>query len=205
MGRESLSTVIEQVKTLQLWLHERTNDRPLVRSERNLTGVTLLQHALDVVDAIIVLLEKKLPGPAWVLSRPLFETYIRGVWILNCASESEINKFLNDDRPRLGQLIQSIDELDSTRSAWMKVTGVNMQAFHSFVHGGSEHVWRRISANSLEPNYPERELIYLVGIAIEVCVRCGYELFSLWGDDRAMNDFMIEIQKLDRFPIDEVT
>ena len=205
MRSESLSTVIEQAKTLQLWLHERTNGRPLVISERSVTGVALLQHALDIVDAIIVLLENELPGPAWALSRPLFESYIRGVWILNCATESEIAGFLKDDPPRLDQLIQSVNELDSTRSAWMKVTRVNIQTFHSFVHGGSEHVWRRIGENSLEPNYPERELKYLVGIAIEVCLRCGYELFSLWRDDRAMNDFMIEIQKLNRFPIDEVT
>ena len=204
MISQSVSTVIEQAKNLQLWLHERTNDRPLVVSKRNMTGVALLQHALDIVDGIIVLLENQLPGASWTLSRPLFETYVRGVWILNCAKESEIEKFLSDYPPSLGRLVQSIDELDSSRSAWMKVTRVNIFAFHSFVHGGSEHVWRRFGEKSLEPNYPERELIYLVGIAIEVCIRCGFELFSLWEDDRTMCEFMLEIEKLDRFPIEEI-
>ena len=40
----------------------------------------------------------------------------------------------------------------------------------------------------VEPNYPDHELEYLVGLGTEVRIRVGLELFSLMGDSEAIRE-----------------
>ena len=95
----SLSRLISQAKGLSIWLHEKTNNRKIQVDRRSQTGLGLLQHSLDVADAIIILLENNLPGPALALARPLFESYARAIWISKCASDEQIIQFLKGKSP----------------------------------------------------------------------------------------------------------
>ena len=181
----SLSQLVSQAKDLSIWLNEKTNDRGISNDRRSQTGSSLLQLSLDIADAIIILLEKNfaenLPGPAWALARPLFESYVLGIWILKCASDEEVDQFLNiGRRPKFSKLLKAIDNKAKPQADWIRKTeGTNMRHFHDFTHGGIQHVRRRITENSVEPNYQERELEYLVGLGVEVSIRVGVEIFSL--------------------------
>ena len=78
-------------------------------------GVCLLQHSLDVADAIIILLEKDLPGPAWMLARPLFESFARGIWILQCVSDEQVKKVRNGKWPKFPELLRAMDDHDEAK------------------------------------------------------------------------------------------
>lgn len=75
-----LAQCITQAKDFGVWLHERTNEKKYPDTYRNRIGHAMFQVTEDIADAIIVLLDAQvpLPGPAWSLSRPLFEGYVRG-------------------------------------------------------------------------------------------------------------------------------
>jgi len=146
--------------------------------------MAISQLSLDLHDAIIVLLDAKLPGPALSLARPLFEGYVRSFWLLNCASDKEVNKFLNGKCPTLAKLVVAIENNAETGGAWIHANkNANLISFHNLTHGGSEHVRRRIMEDSVEPNYPEEELESLVNFGIEVRIRIGVEFFSQLNDE----------------------
>lgn len=180
----SLSRTISQAKDLSGWLHKQTDDRGIPVSRRSQTGLSFFQHSLDVADAIIILLEKDLPGPAWALARPLFESYVLGIWTLKCASDENIDQFLDNGRlPKFSKLLKAVDKKAKPQSAWIRETDMaNMRQFHDFTHGGIQHVSRRLTDNAVEPRYPEQELEYLVGVGVEVSIRVGVEIFSLMND-----------------------
>ena len=192
--QQALSQAISQAKDLEIWLHEKTNGRNFPSKGTDAWGVCLLQHSWDVAEAIIILLERKLPGPAWTLARPLCESFVRGVWVLHCASDEQVDSFRNGKCPPLPELLKEMDDHDEAKlhTDWIRAQTENKDIFHDFTHGGIEHVLRRITENDettvVEPNYPDHELEYLVGLGTEVRIRVGLELFSLMGDSEAIRE-----------------
>ena len=184
----SLLQSIERAKEFGIWLHERTNDRKIPSGVRERTGASILQHSLDLDDAILVLLDARLPGPALTFARPLFEGYVRGVWLLQFASDKEIEEFINGKCPKINPLLNAIGNDQTSGGAWIHANkNANLSSFNDLTHGGSKHMKRRITHEAVEPNYPEPELEALIRFGIEVRIRIGAELLSLMNDEIAMD------------------
>ena len=180
----SLPQLINQAKEFGEWLHQRTNNKIRHGGVPEQTGEAILQLSLDLDDAILVLLEARLPGPALTLARPLFESYVRGFWILRFASDREIEEFNNGKCPNLDRLLGAIGNDSTTGSAWIHANkNMNWGIFNDLTHGGSEHVKRRITQHAVEPNYPELELEALVHFGTEVRIRIGWDILCLMNDE----------------------
>lgn len=180
----SLTQSINQAKEFGEWLHQRTNDKIRHGGVAERTGEAILQLSLDLADGILVLLEAGLPGPALTLARPLFESYVRGFWILRFASDKEIAEFNNGKCPNLDKLLGAIGNDPDTGSPWIHANkNMNWGIFNDLTHGGSEHVKRRITQDAVEPNYPEPELEALVRFGIEVRIRIGWDILCLMNDE----------------------
>lgn len=203
----SLDQALSQAKNLGVWLHKKTNGRNFPSKETNVGGICLLQHSLDVADATIILLERDLPGPAWTLARPLLESFVRGIWILQCASDEQVENFRNGKCPPFPELLKAMDDHDEAElhADWIRAQMKNKDIFHDFTHGGIEHILRRITENEektvVEPNYQEHELEYLVGLGTEVRIRVGCELFSLMEDSEAIRQLCEEASIFPRLAI----
>lgn len=184
----SLTETVRQSKEFGSWLHERTNQRSFPGDSRHRTGLSILQLSLDIADAIIVLLEAKLPGPALSLGRPLFEGYVRGKWLLDFASDQQVAEFVVGKCPKISGLMKAIPKDAESGGAWIHATGaMNLTPFHDLTHGGSEHVKRRWANDCVEPCYPEDESIRLLQLADEIRLRIGVELLSRLDDERTMD------------------
>ena len=198
-----LDQAILQYWNLAVWLHEKINRATFTIHERKDGGICLLQHSLDVSDAIIILLQGPLPGPAWTLARPLLESFVRGVWILHCASDEQVEKFYKGKVSKFPKLLKAMDNHDEAKlhAAWIRAQMANEDIFHDFTHGGIEHVIRRITENEektlsntvVQPNYPEHELKYLVRLGTEVNIRVGCELLPLMSDSKAVREAVREL------------
>jgi len=173
----TLNEIIKIAEELEAWIHGHTNEKEYP----NKPELALLQQSQDICSAISILLEAKLPGPAYALARPMLDTYVRGLWLLNHASDMEIKKFLEGkERHGFNEFLKAIGNGEETGGAWIhKISGLNRQAFHDLTHGGIEHVLRRTTINSTEPNYPEDEQIRLMQIQIGIQFAIGYELLAL--------------------------
>jgi hypothetical protein len=185
----ALPALISQAKELTRLLHQHTNEKGVPNTIRATTGVAILQLSMDIADAIVVLLDARLPGPALSLARPLFEGYVRGYWLLRCASDAEIESFNNGKCPRFPDLLEAIGSDAEWGAAWIHANQkANMVAFNDLTHGGSEHVKRRINSSGIEPGYPEAELEALMKFGIEIRIRVGAELLSLMGNEAAIEE-----------------
>ena len=201
----SLVEAISPAKDLSYWLHQKIHGKRFPVGRRRSWGVSLLQHSWDVADAIIILLERDLPGPAWTLARPLCESFVRGVWILHCASDEEVESFRKAKPPSFLRLLEALGNHNESKlhEAWILKQMENKNVFHDFTHRGIEHVLRRIDENVVEPHYPECELKYLVGLGTEVYIRVGCELFALMNDAEATRQLCEKVQaSLKRQPLD---
>ena len=183
----NLSERIKQAKEFGVWLHGRTNEWLFSGGARERTAHAITQVSEDVADAILVLLEAQLPGPALSLTRPLFEGYVRGYWLLHCASEPQVQEFITGKCPKFPRLLSAIPKDEESGGAWIHANASsNLVAFHDLTHGGSEHVKRRVLVASVEPAYPESELASLVKFSNEVRIRIGAELLARIGDEESL-------------------
>lgn len=185
----TLAQQINQAKELSSWLHGKTNEKTFVVGNSDRAGFCILQHAEDVADAIIVLLEAKLPGPAISLARPLFEAYVRGFWLLNCASEQQVIAFMGGSCPNFSGLLAAIPNDAESGGAWIHATSrLNLVAFHDLTHGGAEHVIRRCRDDSIEPTYPEQEQESLLRFSNEVRIGIAAVLLSRLNDEKGIEE-----------------
>ena len=185
----SLEKCLNQSKDLGVWLHSKTNEKEFSNNVRERSALSILQLAEDTSDAIIILLEAKLPGPSLSLARPLFEAYVRGLWLLRYASDEQVSKFLEGNCPNFPGLLAAIGKDKESGGAWIHaISEKNLRNFHDLTHGGHHHVLRRITADSMEPNYPEKELETLIEFANEIRIRIGCETLLLLNDEDAIQD-----------------
>lgn len=179
-----LNQILEIAKKLSEEIHELTNEKDYPKNY----GLTLLQQSQDICDAIRILLEANLPGPASALARPMLDTYVRGLWLLNHAPDEEIERFLAGNKlPGFNELLDAIGNDEETGGAWIhQICELNRDAFHDLTHGGIEHVLRRITDDSIEPNYPEEEKIRLIHTQIGIQFAISYELLALANNQAGM-------------------
>ena len=183
----TLTQSINEAKKFGIWLHQYTNECEISIRHREQAGLSILQQSLDINDAIIVLLETRLPGPSLALARPLFESYVRGFWLLNCASEQEVDSFFNGKCPNFSGLMNAIGNNAESGGAWIHANkDLNLNSFHDLTHGGSEHIKRRTTVKAIEPNYPENELSSLLKLGVEIRIRIGVELLSRMKDEDSL-------------------
>ena len=183
----TLSEIIQASKELGVWIHEHTNDTQMPNDRRKRIGLSIFQQSMDIGDAILIILESNLPGPAFALARPLLESYVRGVWLLNHASEEQIDKFMKGKCPKFPTLLNQIGDDPDTGGAWIRdTTDLNLKAFHDLTHGGIEHVVRRVTENYIEPNYPEEESIRLMKLRNEVQINIATFLLALLKNEDAL-------------------
>ena len=84
--------IIKFEETIQ-WQDQKIHGVEIPNKERDRVVAGLIDLALEHEKSISVLVHRKLYGSVFALLRPLFEAYIRAVWIRYCASDDELEKF----------------------------------------------------------------------------------------------------------------
>jgi hypothetical protein len=172
-----------------VWLHEKTSQKTFPKGLGERTSHSILQLSEDIGDAIIVLLEAKLPGPALSLARPLFEGYVRGFWLLNCASDNQVSELRNGKCPNLRNLLTAIPKDADSGGPWIQANSEKILiCFHDLTTADPSIVKRRDRDEAVEPSYPEEELESLIHFVNEVRIRIGAELLSRLNDEKAIEE-----------------
>jgi hypothetical protein len=112
--------------------------------------------------AIAVSIDRSLYASAMVLTRPLYEATVKGMWISYCATDESVERYASTrELPGIGQLIE---ELGNTQlSPFVQQQLVNIKENHwkplsSFVHCGTNQVKRWVTPNGVSPQYSEAEV-----------------------------------------------
>jgi hypothetical protein len=149
--------------------------------DREWMAATLLDQVHEHHKAIQLLLKSSFTGSAFSLFRPAFETYVRGVWLLRCACDKQVEDFKKDTVKKfIGELIGEIERLPEYDVGTLsKVKREALGAMHSYTHGGYLQAVRRMTPDQIKPNYSEGEMLEVINSSDTVALLAASEIFSM--------------------------
>lgn len=185
----AISEDLQKATEIGSWIHSITSNLTIPNNKRITTGTALLQQSLEITDAITLLLQHHLRGPAWALVRSMHEAYTRGVWLLEHASDENVDRFIRGKPPNVSQILKDIGDAPETGGAFIKgMSELNRDDFHGLTHGGMEHVSRRMSKSAVEPNYSDKEIKKLIRVRNQYSCLAACFLLIAANDNEAMKE-----------------
>jgi len=107
------SQLIEDSEKLIVWLDGQIDGLDVPANFRNRAAAGCLDLTSEHQKAIVLLVAKSLYGPAFSLMRLMVESYVRGIWIHQCAEEVDLEKFARGSVPKFNKLLEDIEKLEA--------------------------------------------------------------------------------------------
>ena len=166
---------------LSKWLDDSIHGLQIPSGDREVMTGSLFDQVHEHHKAIQLLLKNSLIGSAFSLLRPTFETYVRGVWLLRCASDEEVKDFTQDKIVKsLGALIKEIEQNPGYNvDVLSKVKKKTWSAMCSYAHSGYLQVVRRIIPDEITPNYSDDEKLEVINSSDTIALLAASEMFSM--------------------------
>jgi hypothetical protein len=177
----TVEQLLTNSKTLADSFDEVVNTLEFQASDRTRLGAALLDQAHEHHKAIRLLLSNSTVGSAFSLVRILFETTVRGIWLLRCATDAEVEEFKADTiRKTFGMLVNEVEDLFGTSGGVLSNIRTNYwQAMCSYAHGGYLQAVRRLTPEHITPIYSEDEKKEALQFADFCFVLASVEIFSV--------------------------
>jgi hypothetical protein len=164
--------LISQAFELHEWVTRRLDGLDISRDRRILLAVSCYDVAIEHHVGIAVLLRSKINGSAFALVRPLFETFVRGVWLRHCAPDEQIDQYVGDRLDlKFWQILEAVEKVDRFGDGVLSGLKKNAwRAMNSYTHGGIQQAGRRTSGAYIEPDFPAEEIIEVIKLAGTFCL-----------------------------------
>ncbi|MGB9275646.1 MAG: DUF5677 domain-containing protein [Terrimicrobiaceae bacterium] len=145
--------------------------------------------------AIVRLLEMGLNSPAFVLLRPMFETYVRGEWLAR-RTKQRVKKFLErEESLELDKLIASLESTDDFKTKFLsQVKDEYWSAMCDYAHTGGRHIGRWLTHEGIQSNYSRGEILEVTQAAETIVC-----LSMVTGLARLANDGDLQRRTLEAF------
>jgi hypothetical protein len=168
--------------------------------ERNRVSGALLDIVLDHANAIIVLIEKRIYSSAYALVRPLFEGFVRATWLLNCATDDEIELLVEKDKFKksFGEMLECIERKKAWPKTLAKAKESAWKAMHSYTHGGLHQISRKIKISTIEPVIDNEEIEEIICFAELISTLSFSAMIAMSkdsGKDNVLKKFMESVSQ----------
>jgi hypothetical protein len=155
------------IKQSELWMVRSSNlaDGLDISSAPNCrVGAALFHLCTEHQHAVHTLVNHGLIGSAFALLRPQFEAYVRGVWYHRCATDEQLNAFIEGAAPpKIGHLLSDIAELTDFNSDSLIATKKGVwEVLNDFTHGGSVQVRARLTPIEIARNYKTEHIVSML-------------------------------------------
>jgi hypothetical protein len=193
LNSAQITAAAEYVEYLRLSLH----DRDIPANHRVRAAAGCLAIAQDHHHAIVLLLEHRLYASSFSLIRVAFEAYVRGEWLALCASDAEIEQFLNgEEPPKIDRLLSALEGMPAfTEQVLSKIKKRRWKAMCAYTHTGGLHVQRWNTAAAIEPNYSSDEILEVLQFAEIIASLAVLGVAGLMNDEPLANTIWVNFQK----------
>ena len=143
---------------------------------RTLLALEYLDITLEHHQAILTLIKHEIYGSAFALLRPLFATLFRALWVVGCASETQVEKIASKDNfrfPKMEPLVEQVDEAFKMEGFFGELKDRAWTAMNSYTHSGLLQLNRRFSGTKVEPSYREGEILEAIGACTTTIIMLG--------------------------------
>jgi len=138
-----------------------TSDKPNIK-----VAATLLTITIDHAQGIRILLEKGAYPSAAALMRVVFETYVRAMWVWECANEKQVEKFINKDKIvstegkpiYFKDLVKAVEASHGLPAYLSEIQAHVWSGLNSLTHGGNIQLARSFDGKTIRHCY-DNELV----------------------------------------------
>lgn len=164
----NMQVALETGDRADTWIRDHASNYPVPVGNRTTLSLACFDLALEHFTAVVALGRKPLYGSMLALARIQFEAFVRGAWFARCASEAQMQAFIERDRFPLSfeDAAAAVDKMtgsdgsplaDLHRGAW--------NAMCSYTHTGMAQLHRRFRGGVMTREYPLDD----VGKGLGVC------------------------------------
>lgn len=166
-ANKTLEQTLQESREVHTWTLSSLDGIPFPVNKRLLIAIAALDVVLDHFTGITALIEMRVYGAAFALARPLFETFVRAVWLKDCGTDKDLVEFERDQFSRsFGQALKEIEQLESFKSgALSNLKKQAWSAMSSYTHGGYQQIARRVKGKTIDPNYADEEIIEVLRLS----------------------------------------
>jgi hypothetical protein len=142
------------------WIGQTIHECDLPDTKRVRAAAGCLAIAQDHHHAIVILLDNDRFASAFALVRVAFEAYVRGEWLAFCATDAEVDAFVQGtEPPKFRLLLEALEQTDAFKEQVLsQMKAQSWNAMCAYTHTGGLHVQRWNTPKAIEPNYHKVEL-----------------------------------------------
>ncbi len=156
----------------------------------------LLDQAQEHCMSIVRLIESDRHGSAFALARVAFETAVRGIWILRCASPQEVGAFQSEKLSKqFGTIVSEVESFyGATGGILSHVKSSYWSPMCSYTHGGHLQATRRIGGDQVLPRYSEAEKEEVLRFSEFCYYLSAIEIWQLVGNHQMAAEWLSKFQ-----------
>lgn len=154
-------------------------------SDRNRLSAACFHQALEHHQAIVLLVRHNLIGSAFALVRPMFEIYVRAIWLGKRASAEDLLRFQGGKlKMEFAEMVADIELHEGYNVGVLSdVKMKSWRAMNDFTHGGPLQTMRRITEDSITSNYSDEEIQEVLAFSGAIGFLATSEIALLAGRD----------------------
>ena len=183
---KDIQEAVARSEELIQWIDHAINGLDISSEDRSCLGAGCIDVALEHQKAIVILVGRSLFAPALALMRLTFEAYIRGVWLLRCASDEQLKQFQRDKLScTFNSLIEDLEKLGAYSVKVLSAAKASSwNTLNSFTHTGYLQAVRRITPEHIAPRYREEEILGMLGFGDAISIMCTIEIAGMAGKEQ---------------------
>lgn len=162
-----IAAQLDSLRDLVRWIDENTKGIAIAGDRRQQIASACFDVAIEHQAAIALLCDSHLFGSMHAMMRILVESVVRGLWILHCATEAEIDRFEKRGIDKhFGELTAEIEAAIGAHQPTLSQMKANAWVtLNDFTHTGYTQITRRHGDGVLGSNYPEDDVIKCINAA----------------------------------------
>ena len=191
-------SAVTRSSKLSRWLDSKIDGTEIPSSKRARMSAGCLDQAMEHQKAIVLLVRRQHHGSALSLVRLAFESYVRGVWLHHCATETELNEYTRDKlRKEFSVLIKEFEVVEAfTAGTLSAIKKRSWPTMNSFTHSGYNQAVRRNKIDSIEPNYGEQEVLEALQFSNTIALLASIQIASLANNVELANACLKKAKRL---------
>ena len=200
---DKVSVELSEACKLAAYLSVKLHDVSISDTLRNRIAGACFSVVLDHFDAVLMLLGRnsKLCSSAYALMRPIFESYIRGMWFLHCASDETIENF-NKNKPyqlpkKIESLIEEVEQAVRFEKQLSNIYTKDWSDLCDYAHTGLLQIQRWNTSQAIEPNYPEDEILEVIRFTSALAVLTTVSVAQgVVNNNKLANEFLAKAKEI---------
>lgn len=133
---------------------------PFPDDYRTVTVIGFISIVIEHHEAVLLLIMREMVGSAFALGRPVVEGMYRGLWLNICATDAEVQRFIDRDEIRLtfGEIAAAIDPAHNTGDFFQDFKRRSWDALNSYTHSGMMQLGRRFTNHEVANSYTDGQI-----------------------------------------------